>query len=154
MKLASTVVFLALSLGVARASDFVGVYALVDKVTLEPTADNPQRIQISGVFSMANPDDRNAYLRPQRGYLYFTLPPEKPYASLALKEWSDLKAAAGTHKVVSFGDRNSFQKLRVRKPDEKLASPDVYPTAGVGLTQNRSDTDYAPIKSLLEFPGS
>jgi len=153
MKFVAAAVLLALGilgpgLGTAQASDFVGVYALIDKVTLEPSADHPERIQISGVFAMAKPDDRNYYLAPQRGYLYFTLPTDRK--DLALREWSDLKASAGTHMVVSFGDRAHLQMLKVRKTDEKPGSPDVYPL-GFGLTRNRSDTDYSPVKSLLEY---
>jgi hypothetical protein len=148
MKIGTAVVFVSLSLGIAHASDFIGAYALIDKVTLEPDAEHPQRVQISGVFAMANPDDRTAYLPPQRGYLYFALPTNRQ--ELALKEWSDLKALTGTHTVISLGSRNQFHTLRVRKTDEKPASPDVY-QLGFGLIQNRSNTEYSPIKSLLEY---
>lgn len=57
----------------AYASDPTAVYARVDKVVLEPNTDSPQAIQVWGVFAMAKPDDRNDYLAPARGYLYFTL---------------------------------------------------------------------------------
>jgi hypothetical protein len=40
-------------------------------------------------------------------------------------------------------------KLTVRKADDK-APPEPY-QLGLGVTPNRSDTEYAPIKSLLEF---
>ena len=151
MKTTIAVVLFALSLGVAQASDLIGVYALISKVTLEPNADHPQRIQISGVFAMSKPkpdffgDD---YLPPQRGYLYFTLPNGRP--EQALKEWVDFKALAGTGKVVSFGGRDQFRMLRVRPASEKPSSPDVYKLE-IGATRVRSDTDYAPIKALLEF---
>src|SRR5438552_12323190 len=121
MKVLTTLVLLALSLGIAHGSDFVGAYALISKVTLEPGADNPQRIQISGVFALADPKDRNSYLPPQRGYLYFTLPPLQS-ADQARKEWSDLKNIAGTGKVVALGARG--QMLRIRDSNEKPASPD------------------------------
>ena len=60
-------------LPLAHASDFTGVYARIDRVVLEPNADSPERIQLWGVFSMAKPNDRNDYLAPARGYLYFKL---------------------------------------------------------------------------------
>jgi hypothetical protein len=142
------VVAITLSFRVAYASDLIAVYALVDKVVVEPNSDNPERVQISGVFAMANPNDRNSYQVPQRGYLYFQLP--KEHQDISRKEWADLKGIAGTRQVVAFGSR--FQmKPRVRKQDEKPEGPDAY--VGVGLVKVRSNTDYAPIKSLLEYSG-
>jgi hypothetical protein len=147
MKLATAVILAALSLGTARASDFTGVYALIDKVVFEPNADKPERIQILGVFAIARTDDRNLYQPPQRGYLYFTLP--NGQKDLALREWSDLKAKAGTHTVVAFGARSTVKAPTVRKTGDKPESPDLY-TLGIGVVESRSDTDYAPVKSLLE----
>src|SRR5438093_473652 len=62
---------------VAHASDRIGVYARVDKVVLEPDAQAPQRVQVWGVFAIADSRDPNAYRPPARGYLYYTLPPAK-----------------------------------------------------------------------------
>ena len=52
---ASAVVAIAVCLGVtiANASGPIAVYALVDKVAFEPSADKPERIRISGVFITA-----------------------------------------------------------------------------------------------------
>ena len=147
MKVAAALVLSLLSLGVAQASDFVGAYALISKVTLEPSADKPERIRIEGVFAMARPNDPNYYLAPQRGVLYFSLPAARPEQALA--EWSDIKSVAGTRRIVSIGNRTQFMKLTVRKADDK-APPEPY-QLGLGVTSNRSDTEYAPIKSLLEF---
>jgi hypothetical protein len=147
MKLATFILLAALSLGTARASDFTGVYGLIDKVVFEPNADKPERIQVFGVFAIARTDDRNLYQPAQRGYLYFTLP--NAQRDLALREWSDLKAKAGTHTMISFGRRSDLKAPTVRKTDVKLASPDEY-TLGIGLVAARSDTDYAPVKSVLE----
>ncbi len=135
-----------LSQGVARASDPVGVYALIDKVVLEPNADAPERIQIFGVFVLAEPNDRNNYQQPQRGYLYFTLPFKE---SVARKEWADLKGLAGKGQVIAFGSRFDL-RARVRKADEKATSPDVYQIS-YGLVKVRNETSYNPVKWLLEF---
>ncbi|MCU1275938.1 MAG: hypothetical protein JWO48_3369 [Bryobacterales bacterium] len=140
---------MALGLGAAHASDRVAVYALVDKVALEPNADKPERIQIWGVFAMARPNDRDYYEAPQRGYLYFKAPSGKE--DLALKEWTDLKGIAGARKVVAFGNR-SVMKARVRRSDEKPEAADVYEIDS-GVVKVRSDTDYEPIRSLLEYSG-
>src|SRR5262245_14486293 len=58
----------------APASDPVGIYALVDKVVLQPKDDAPERIELWGAFSIADPKNRHAYQPAQVGYLYFTLP--------------------------------------------------------------------------------
>jgi hypothetical protein len=149
MRLAAAVILATLSVNTARASGYVGVYALIDKVVMEPNADNPERIQIFGVFSIAT--DKQIFQSAQRGYLYFTLSAEK---DLIRKEWADLKAAAGTRTVIAVGGSGlagSFSTIpRLRKPDEKPSAPDQY-VLGAGLSKMRSDTDYAPIKSLLEY---
>ena len=127
------------------ASDRTAVYARVDKVVLEPTADATQRVQVWGVFAMAKPNDVNGYLPPTRGYLYFALG-ANPQA--ARKEWTDLQSVAGTSQIVSFGSRWE-QKARVRTADEKPASPDPY-LVSIGVTKVRGRTDYAPIRALLD----
>jgi hypothetical protein len=138
---------LILSQGVARASDPVGVYALIDKATFEPNGDAPERIQLFGVFAVHERDNPNTYQAPQRGYLYFTLPATKE--SVARKEWADLKAMAGKRQVIAFGSRYEL-RATVRKTGDKPASPDVY-TLSLGVVKVRTDTDYGPVKSLLEF---
>jgi hypothetical protein len=155
MKTICTAVLLALSSGVAHASDIVGVYSLISSVTFEPNADHPQRIVVSGVFAMSKPQEQRAsfsddYLPPQRGYLYFTLPTDARQAEMVLKEWTDIKAVAGTGKPIAFGGRDQFRTLHVRPPGEKLSAPDVYQLQ-IGVTRVRSDTDYAPIKAILAF---
>ena len=138
-----------LSESVARASDRVGVYAVIDKVVLEPNADAPERIQIFGVFALAERGDPNNYQPPQRGYLYFTAPAGKE--SVARNEWADLKNLAGKHQVVAFGTRWEL-RATVRKADDKPSSPDTYQLS-TGVVKVRSDTSYAPIKSLLDAHG-
>jgi hypothetical protein len=153
MKLATAMAVAALSIGTARASGYVGVYALIDKVTMEPSAESPERILIYGVFSIKMDDDRGAFQAPQRGYLYYTLPSGANRSSV-LREWSDLKAAAGTRTVIAFGG-SSFagepnRSPLLRKTGDKPENPDPYVT-GAGLSKMRSDTDYGPVKSLLDF---
>jgi hypothetical protein len=153
MKLATAMILSALSIGTAQASGYVGVYALIDKVTMEPSAENPERILIYGVFSIKTGNDQGSFQAPQRGYLYYTLPSGAD-RGLTLREWSDLKAAAGTRTVIAFGG-SSFvgpanRAPRLRKTGEKPENPDLYET-GAGLSKMRSDTDYGPVKSLLEF---
>jgi hypothetical protein len=162
MKVLIAVILAALSIGTARASGPVGVYALIDKVVLEPNADHPERILIYGVFSIRT-DTKATFEAPQRGYLYYALPAGE--RNLILTEWSDLKAAAGTHTVIAFGGTSfadyiddgkgghrppAYHPPSLHKTGDKPESPDIYET-GAGLSKVRSDTDYGPVKALLEF---
>ena len=131
----------------AYASDPMAVYARVDKVVLEPNTDSPQAIQIWGVFALAKPDDRNDYLAPARGYLYFTL---KDNRRATLAEWTDLKSVAGSGQVVAFGSRYEL-KPRVRQVNEKPDTPDPY-VVSMGLAKAREGSDNPPVRALLAFP--
>ena len=112
----------------ARASDPIGIYAVIDKVVLEPSGDSPQRIQVWGVFALAKPPG-DSYAEPARGYMYFSLNKDNP--EVTRKEWADLKKMAGSGKCVAFGSRYQ-DKGTVRKDSEKPKTPDVYPL-GFGL---------------------
>jgi hypothetical protein len=149
MKAATVMLIGALAAGVAQASDPIGIYALIDKVVMEPNDANPERIQVWGTFAIAQPNDSNYYQAPQRGYLYFRLPAS---ATVARNEWNDLKSVAGTGKVVAFGTRWAATKPTMRKADQKPENPDAY-EIGNGVVKVRSDTEYAPIKSLLQSLG-
>lgn len=134
----------ALSVGTAFASDPVAVYARIDRVVMEP-----ERIQIWGDFSMAKANNPNDYEAPQSGYLYLALPSDRQ--DLARKEWADFKSIAGSRQVVAFGSRfqSKNKAARVRGAGEKAEAPDTYEVA-VGITKVRSDTEYGPIKALLQ----
>ena len=143
------VVGLLAAAAVADASDRIGVYARVDKVVLEPNEQAPQRVQVWGVFAVADPRDPDTYRAPARGYLYYSLPAN---ATLALREWADLKSVAGTNQIVAFGSRWSSTRTetRVRKADERPESPDVY-TTDIGMKKIDARSGYAPVRSIAGF---
>jgi len=88
------------------ASGSVAIYAIVEKVVLEPSDSAPDRVQIWGVFTLADGGPNSSLtLTPQRGYLYFFLPgvTAESQRKAALKEWADLKTVAGTGQAVAFG---------------------------------------------------
>jgi hypothetical protein len=143
--LASTLTVCAAALPAIHASDFTGVYARIDKVVLEPATETPERIQIWGVFSIATNDNPNDYQAPARGYLYYRVA-ANPEA--ARNEWKDLKQAAGSGEIVSFGSRGRTGRLRTA--NDKPENPDPY-GVNVGVTKVRGRTDYAPIRALLDF---
>jgi hypothetical protein len=139
------------------ASEIVGIYALVDRVVLEPTSQ-PERIQIWGVFA-TNRDSAN----PKRGYLYFRLPAgfQGDVNEIAKKEWADLQAVAGTGQPVAFGQRffpydqyaqaDAYSKSlgRVRPASEKPTSPEPYPV-NIGVTKLTNPSIVASLRKTAK----
>lgn len=128
------------------ASDLVGVYAVVEKVVLEPSDTSPQRAQVWGAFAVYDQGNGSTYQTPQRGYLYYNCPQGKE--SLCAREWADLKSVAGKGIGVGFGHR--WEPVgRVRKADEKAASPDPYPIQmGVLKVEKASDRGAATMQTI------
>jgi hypothetical protein len=125
----------------ARASDPVGIYAIVDKVVFEPSDAAPERVQVWGAFAIAK-GRGETYEPAERGYMYFKLGSEP---EVTRKEWADLKAVAGSGQIVGLGFRHS-PKGTVRKAEAKPESPDAHPK-GMGLTKIKA-RDYAPLNEL------
>lgn len=134
----------AAGLGTLHASGPVSVYALIDKVSFEPSADHPDRIRISGVF-ITSEKQGSVWSAPQRGYLYFSLPARDP--GRGRQEWSDLQSVAGTRQVVAFG-AGWLGDVKVRKMDSPENSPDEY-SLNVGVTKLNDSQPRA--KALLEY---
>jgi len=129
-----------------QASDMVGVYAVADKVVLEPSDTAPERIQIWGAFALADAKDGSTYGPAQRGYMYYTCPPGKE--SICRKEWADLKSVAGKGTGVGFGKRWDAAG-RVRKADEKASAPDNYPIQmGVVRVETAADRGAATLQVI------
>jgi hypothetical protein len=145
--LAQALLVFGASVALAQASNPTAVYARVDKVVLEPNPDSPETIQVWGVFSLAKPNDRMAYLPPARGYLYFKL--ARYHQEAARKEWADLKEVAGTGQIVAFGNRYD-PPARLRKADERPENPDFYST-NTGVQKVSSTTDYPPVRALADY---
>jgi hypothetical protein len=135
-----TLLVFAAGVSTIYASDFTGVYAKIDKVVIENDT-----AQVWGVFAVAKPNDRNDYLPPVRGYLYF-----KPGSNsqMTRNEWNDLKQVAGSGEVVAFGNRPFTARIRIS--GEKPENPDSYPM-NTGVTRVRGRTDYAPVRAVLDF---
>ena len=93
MKASRALCVLAILLAVAAdllGSGLVGIYGIVEKVIFEPNERSPERIQIWGAFAFVDGGvgQTATISRPQRGYLYFTLPPGGDQARAAAR--SDL----------------------------------------------------------------
>lgn len=123
---AIAIVTAAATAGTARlvASDPIGLYAIIEKVVVEPAQGPAQRIQIWGAFSLADTRNQDDYAAPQKGYLYFSCTPQQE--SMCRNEWADLQSVAGKGTGVGFGGRH-IATGRIRDASEKPTSPDVYP---------------------------
>ena len=130
----------------ARASDPVGIYAVVDKVMLSPSTGPAERIQIWGVFALAQGRGGDDYSPPMRGYMSFTL--VKGKENVCRKEWADLKKVAGSRQCVGFGARYQ-PKGTVRRGGDPTKGPDAYPL-GVGVVKVPANNDQA--QRLLALP--
>lgn len=108
----------------AQASVPLGVYAVVDKVVLEPAGAEAERVQIWGTFALWDEAAGLGYRTPQRGYLYYSCSREQ--LSICRDEWADLKSVAGTGQVIGFGSR-SLLAGRVRTDGERTSGPEPYP---------------------------
>ncbi len=151
MKTATCLVIAALATaGLAVASDRIAVYAIVDKVVLEPGPDAPERVQVWGVFALAEKDSRGAYQAPVRGYMYFTVTGlDRSVQQMARREWADFQSVAGQRKVIGFGPRYRAD-WRIRPAGERPEKPEQYHTdAGPAIV--RSNTEYSPVRALLDF---
>jgi len=106
------------------ASDPMGVYAVVQKIVLEPNDAEPLRVQVWGAFSLWQANSGDEYDPPQTGYLYYSCP--RGQENVCRNEWSDIKSVAGKGLGIGFGARYR-PAGRIRKADEKPTTPDVYP---------------------------
>ena len=78
----------------------VGIYARIDDVAFEKGSSG-RLVRISGVFEVPVPMSSGMYEPPQRGYLYFRIPPANEEA--VRNELDQLRTLAGTGQVVGFG---------------------------------------------------
>jgi hypothetical protein len=109
----------------ARASDPVGIYALINKVVVEPKGP-AERIKIWGVFVLASRAGAH-HTSPTRGYMDFKTVAGKE--DVCRREWEDLKKIAGTDTVVAFGSSRAATGA-IRKPH-----PEIKPAAPLGADQ-------------------
>ena len=129
------------------ASTRVGIFAIIDEVAFEPSEYEPERALISGTFVVPVPISSGLHQPPSRGYLYFSLNEDAPNSTRA--DWEALQEAAGTARVVGFGeywmscantrsallpdrasDANCSFEVSVHT-DSNTATPVPYPTPSV-----------------------
>jgi hypothetical protein len=156
------IVTLAMSAIVVRASGPIAVYAIVDKVVMEPDEKAPERIQIWGAFAVETERLSGKYAPAQAGYLYYKIDPWEcgpntpnltgdgkaavsdcvASAERAARTiWSDLKKMAGTGEAIGFGGYfgGGSAPAKVRKATDKPQSPNSFsydnPVVTLGAAQ-------------------
>jgi hypothetical protein len=82
----------------------------------------------------------------QRGYLYYSCPAGQE--ATCRREWDDLKSVAGKDTGVGFGQRYKATG-RVRKAEDKPASPDAYPIER-GIVRLSAGHDSLPVIDRLK----
>jgi hypothetical protein len=140
VSLSAVAIFLLVQISFAKNGN-IGIYGIVDKVVFEPDENAPERIQIWGLFVVPVPISSGMYRNPQRGILYFSLPPDKK--KIAIKEWAELKKRAGSGQILGFteywvpnpndpqGNPHTSLVVHVHE-DVPLGPPDPYPL-GIGV---------------------
>ena len=83
------------------ASTRVGIYAIIDDVKLEPSDREPDRAWISGTFVVPTAVSSGEHGAPTHGHLYLSVNPDATVSTR--NDWEALRKAAGTGKVVGFG---------------------------------------------------
>jgi hypothetical protein len=143
------------------ASGPIGVYALIDKVVLEPNDTAPDRAQIWGAFVVADARRGAPVFPASRGYLYFQLPGEGVWreglsrSEVTRREWNDLRAVAGTGQMVGFGSSwvgsssgTPTEPYRVRPASESPATPNPY-VLNAGVVKLSANGSYEEILKQL-----
>ena len=143
---------LAFAAVVPLPSDPAAVFAIVDRVVLQPDDQQPTRIELHGAFALAEGSRGAFYKSPRTGVLRFQLGSD---VEATKRTWRDLNKVAGTGKVVSFGSRYDLlakdavptRVLAVDEPEGKL------PAFPVGWGLNEAELqDYGPVRALRLLP--
>lgn len=115
--------------GVARASDPVGVYAVVKKVAYEGDPNAPSAVRICGAFALSNINN-GAYFNAASGYLYYNC--RAGEEAMCRMQWKEI-AATADKTCVAFGARRQSggqeNKNGTVRTDLPPQSPDTYPIA-------------------------
>jgi hypothetical protein len=126
-----TIAVLFVFLAAARliASGPIGIYGIVERVVFEPNERSPERIQVWGAFAYVD-GGANSGLgvsAVKRGYLYFRLPSASVANAQAVeaakKEWTDLKAVAGTGQAIGFGSWGYIGSFAGLQPQARSTMP-------------------------------
>jgi hypothetical protein len=130
-----------------RAVDPVGAYCILEQVVVDPDDQAPARVQMWGAFVLADPPATGGYGHANRGYMYYACPPGRSTA--CKNEWADLRWLSGTGKAIGYGLRGK-PIGRLRREDEAVASPDLYPLDGGLVKVESKDPAFTDLVAQLK----
>jgi len=128
------------------AVDPVGAYCILDQAVVGPDDDAPGRVQMWGAFVLAD-SATGGYSHATRGYMYYACPPGRSTACKS--EWADLRWISGTGKAIGYGLRGK-PIGRLRREDEAVASPDLYPIDGGLVKVESKDPAFTDLVAQLK----
>lgn len=120
---------------------------MLDHVVLDPDDEAPARIQMWGAFAAADARASSGYAHVSRGYMYYTCPPGRSAACRG--EWTDLLWISGTGKAIGYGLRERPMG-RLRRDEEAVASPDLYPLDGGLVKVESKDPAFTDLVAQLK----
>jgi hypothetical protein len=127
----------------SAASTRVGIYAIIDEVTFEPSDREPDRVWISGTFVVPTPISSGDHGAPTHGHLYFSVNPDARDATR--NEWAALLKAAGTGEVVGFGEYwMSCSRIHVTDPRLRSLPSDAHCSLEVAVKADRTSAVAEP----------
>lgn len=156
------VLFLLLSISAFAKGATIGIYAVIDQLSFEPSDRTPNLVRISGVFVVPVPMSSGMYKAPQRGFVYFRIPPGME--EQVRKELAEIKTYAGTHRAIGFAqywvanpnDRwgNPHRSLEVQLYSNAAAAmPNEYPlphAGGIFTNAGPDDPNFDKIAAQLQ----
>jgi hypothetical protein len=113
----------------ASATTIVNVVMDVEKVVLEPDGSAPTRIQIHGVFALAEGGPGAPYAAPKRGYLYLACPTGRE--ADCKTHFLDIQKAIGDARCAGIGQAGETLPT-VRAEGTTPSAPDTY-SFGLGV---------------------
>jgi hypothetical protein len=130
------------------AVDPVGVYCILEQVVIDSDGnDPPGRVEMWGAFVLADSAMTGGYGRASRGYVYYACPPGRSAACKS--EWADLRWISGTGKATGYGRRGK-PLGRLRREDEAVVSPDLYPLDGGLVKVESKDPAFTDLVAQLK----
>lgn len=151
MKRVLAVVAVLAAASTVHASDPIGIYAVIEKIAYEPSAQAPERVRIWGTFALAERTGGMNCSSPQSGQLYFKLPKQQPQDAIA--EWRDLEKSIASGEPIGFGNRYAQidREIAVLKADDLKTAAEEY-ALGFGLSRMRRASQNPAVRGLMSLP--
>jgi len=143
----ASLALLSLSQPAPPVSDQVGVYALIDRVELLPSAEAPERVRLHGAFAISEGKLGSYYRSAAWGVLEFHA--REGAEEQCVTQWRDLAGVAGSGETVAFGGRYEQQGFALAPTIAEVESLPFSVQMGVRKVERAF---YGPLQSLRSLP--